>query len=189
MNSVSRGPAVGFVRVLLAALAVVGTTACFGDDSDEAEGGADTDAAGVEEGVGSDAAAGTLTLGSETFEFVVDACDLAEDPPAGRATLSGHADLPDGRTLQVTMLRTPMGATTWHSVAADFGSEYREARRSRTANGDGWRPVAADSAQSALGPLITIEGRSVAAEGTFLPGSGGTAGPVRGGVTATCPES
>lgn len=186
MNSLSPGATVGLLRVCLVALAVAGMSACFGDDeSDAAKEDGSADASG------SDAATGTLVLGSETFEFIVDACDLAAKPPAGRATLSGHADLPDGRTLQVTMLRTPMGSTTWHSVGLDFGSEYREARRGRfedQGQGD-WRSIAADSTEPGLGPLISIEGRSVAAEGTFLPGSGGSAGPLAGSLTATCPDS
>ena len=87
------------------------------------------------------------------------------------------------------MLRTPMGSTTWHSIGLDFGSDYREARRGRFEGEEGWQPIAADSVEPGLGPLITIEGRTIAANGTFLPGSGGTAGPVQGSVTATCPES
>lgn len=177
-----------FLRIGVAALLVMVMPACFGDDG--SDGAADEDVAADGDGAESEVeATGTLVLGSRTIEFVVDACDLAADPPAGRATLSGHADLPDGRTLHVTMLRTPMGSTTWHSVGLDFGSEYREARRGRFEGEEEWLPVTADSVEPGLGPLITIEGRRVSARGTFLPGSGEADEPVRGSVTATCPES
>lgn len=185
MNSVLRGGVAPILRILLVMLAVVGTSACFGDDdADEA----DTETARGEEAREAEAV-GTLQLGSETIEFVVDACDLAAEPTGGRPTLTGHANLPDDRTLQITMLRTPMGTTTWQSVALDFGTDYREARRGRSEGEEGWRPILADSTESGLGPLITVDGRTVAAEGTFLPGSGGASEPVQGSVTATCPES
>lgn len=187
MSSVLRGGVARTLRICLVALVVVGGIACFGDDEGDEDAG-DAGRADAEVAPGSQAT-GTLNLGSETIEFVVDACDLAGKPAAGRPTLSGHADLPDGRTLRITMLRTPMGSTTWHSVALDFGSDYREARRGRFEGEEGWRPIVADSTEPALGPLIAIEGRGVSAEGTFLPGSGGASDPVQGSVTATCPES
>ena len=188
MMSFSRGRTAGIGSALLVVAAIAGTAACFGDESDEAEDDPNPEVADAGE-AGSDAATGTLVLGSETIEFIVDACDLASEPAAGRPTLSGHAELPDGRTLQITMLRTPMGSTTWQSVALDFGGEYREARRGRSEGDDGWRPIAADPTEPALGPLIEIDGRSVSAEGSFLPGSGGASGTVRASVTATCPGS
>lgn len=176
------------LRLGLVVVTVVGLAGCLGDDDTTGEDGSGDPADGAETS-DADVATGTLVLGSRSIEFSVDACDLAPDPPVGRATLSGHAELPDGRTLQVTMLRTPMGSTTWHSVALDFGDEYREARRGRFEGQAGWRPILADSSDSAVGPLITIEGRRVAAEGVFLPGSGGTSKPVPGSVSAICPEA
>lgn len=188
MNSRSHRRANLFLRAALATLVVMGTPACFGDDgSDRADDpNVAVDSADTESET---EATGSLVLGSDTIAFAVDDCDLAAEPPSRRATLSGHADLPDGRTLHVTILRTPMESTTWHSIGLDFGSEYREARRGRFEGEGGWRSITADSMEPGLGPLITIEGRGVSARGTFSPGSGEADEPVPGNVTATCPES
>jgi hypothetical protein len=115
--------------------------------------------------------------GGDTIRFYVDHCTATVQSDS-RPILGGHRSL-TGRALQVTVLSTQVGSTTWHSVGLDFGSEYWEARRGSSTGGSGWRDLAPGSTESGLGPLIELRGDTVRAEGRFLPGAGSTLEPIR----------
>jgi hypothetical protein len=134
-----------------------------------------------------DSAAGLLVLGKDTIRFYVDHC-TATVQSVSRPILAGHRSL-TGRALQVTVLSTQVGSTTWHSVGLDFGSEYWEARRGSSTGASGWRHLAADSTEPGLGPLIELRGDTVRAEGRFLPDPGSSLESIRGSVSAPCPAS
>jgi hypothetical protein len=135
---------------------------------------------------GADSAPGLLVLGNDTIRFYVDHC-TATVQSVSRPILAGHRSL-TGRALQVTVLSTQVGSTTWHSVGLDFGSEYWEARRA-SSGASGWRHLAADSTEPGLGPLIELRGDTVRAEGWFLPGAGSSLESIRGSLSAPCPAS
>jgi hypothetical protein len=136
-----------------------------------------------------DPSEGILVLGDNTLRFHIDHCDASPASGAVRPILAGHADLADGRSLHVTVLRTEIDSASWQSVGVDFGSEYWEARRGRSAERDGWWQAGEGLHDAGLGPLIEIRGDTVHAAGSFQPGAGIDLPPIPGSVTARCPGS
>jgi hypothetical protein len=189
---------------LLSLLSLLGIAAC-GDDRPDADGGEERTPR--DEAPALDPGAGVLFLGGDTIPFRVASCDssaasagsddevLSAASAASAAStvhllLDGVASLPDGRSLQITVLRVNTDTTTWHSVGLDYGTEYWEARRGRARHSDGakeWREFT-DSAEPVSSPLFTIDDGAIRAEGRFSSAEGSSSEPRDGRLTAVCPQ-
>lgn len=123
---------------------------------------------------------GTITLGANTYEFEVIACDLTGESDQDYHTISAVGELPSGEGFDVRVSRNLLedmllhSITFYHGDIESGGGTVIETQR-LFANGS-WSNLYGDPNE----PLIHIQGNTVAATATFaysddiddtLPGS------------------